>query len=335
MKLHSMWFMLDKIKDGPISLVLRTPTEDEPFTEFSCYKMNDGHILVGINNFMRFTARYNLVAVSNGIEEIVNVQLFENIMDHYDAPINNTEHGYFVFVDSVVVDESKDWRCDKSRFGNVNYETTEGGREFLIQDGGQLILYEPILSVLGVSHIVCIRFVNDEGYRDYYANHAELPIVGATISELFKLITEWAIVSQEPFNNQQGISQDANEFLKQLNFDSSLVDYQVDMYIAEFLKGNENARQRPQNVQPLSQDLDMFIKRNMSYRCLSALISLYPNSYNLQEIINEEETTLDFVHKLLRDRFGPRTSDLAISIFENNINKSMRLHNLIKATGTF
>ena len=61
---YSMWFMLNKIKDGPIELVRRTPAGDEPYTKFACFQMQNGQILLGIEDFMDFTYKNNLYAIS-------------------------------------------------------------------------------------------------------------------------------------------------------------------------------------------------------------------------------------------------------------------------------
>lgn len=332
---YTMWFMLDEIKQGPIKLVRRTPAGDEIFTDFSCFKMNDDHILLGINHFMKFTAKHNLVAIHEDIEEVVNLQMFENIMDYYDVPIENLDKGYFVFVDSIVIAPEEEWRCDNTRFGPLSHAVAEGIEETQVKGFDQLLTYETILSVEGVGHLIYLHFKDDAEYRNYYANSAKLPISGVTISEAFKLITEWATVAEEPFNNQQDISKDAKDFINKLNFDTSLVDYQVDMYVAEFLKGNPDARMRPQNVQPLSQELDAFIKKNMSYRCLSALISLYPHSWDLQEIIDKEKSELELVHDAFMNRSKMADKPVALNIFTRNVDATMRLHEKIKTMRTF
>jgi len=335
LKNYTMWFMLDTIKQDPIELVRRTPAGDEPYTKYACFKMQDDNVLLGINHFMTFTAKHNLIAISGDTEEVVNLQMFENIMNYYDVPVENPDKGYFIFVDSIVIAPEEEWRCDNTRFGPLSYGVTEGVEETLIKGFDQLLTYETILSVEGVGHLIYLHFKDDAEYRYYYANSAKLPISGVTISEAFKLITEWATVAEAPFNNQQGISQDAKDFIHKLNFDTSLVDYQVDMYVAEFLKGNPDARMRPQNVQPLSQELDAFIKKNMSYRCLSALLSVYPDAWNVQEVIDNEGQILEEIHNGILFQIQNSNKPVALDIFNRNVQATMTLHEKVKTTGTF
>lgn len=351
---YEMWFMLDKIKQGPIQIIRRTPAGDEPVEGVSCFNMNNDHVIIGIDSFTRFPSRHNLVAISGDIEEIVNLQLFENIMNKYDVGIENIDKGYFVLTDSIVIENDKDWRCDNKYFGPLSYGATEGIEEEVAKSLNDLVSYDPILSVDGVAHLVYIHFKNDEEYRDYYANKAQLPNAGVTLSESLKLITEWATVADAPFNNQQGISQDAKQFLEKLNFDLSLVDYQSDMYVAEFLKGNVNARQRPADIKPLSSGIDLFIKYKMAYRCLSALISLYPDAWDLQEIIAVEKQIMDIQNiKFVSTHFKYETNNvffdkqniwdsinkdhhsIRFNIFYTIVENSDVLYETVKTTGTF
>ena len=330
-----MWFMLDKIKQGPITLVRRTPAGDELFTNFSCYLMNDGHVLLGINNFVSFTAKHNLYAIAGGVEEVVNIQMFENIMDVYDVPIDSENKGFFVFAGSTVIALEEEWRCDNTRFGPMGFNVIENVEEAFVHGFSEITAYETVFSVEGVGHLFYLQHKNHDEYGSRYVNAATLPFTGSTISEALKLITEWAVVNEEPFSNTQPISNSAKEFLNKLDFDWSLISYQTDMYVAEFIKGNPNARLRPNNVQPLSLDLDLFIKKKMAYRCLSALVSLYPDSWNLQEIIDNEKQALDSIHDGIVSVVETMDKPSALYIIKQNIQHTMDLHNKVKATNTF
>lgn len=337
---YSMWFMLDKIKDGPVTLIRRTPAGDEKFINsglygFSAFRMKDGHLLLGINHFLKFTYKNNLVAISNGVEEIVNIQMFENIREHYNVPVENLDKGYFVFVDSMIVAPEDEWRCDNTSYGPLGYGIAEGVMEKMVKGFDELVSYESIFSIDGTAYLVYIQYKNDDEYRYHFANKMELPICGVTISESLKLISEWATVSKPPFNNAQVIAQDAKDFLDKLDFDWSLIDYQADMYVAEYIKGNENARMRPPNVKPLSEELDLFIKKKMSYRCLSALISLYPNSWDVQEIIDNEETALLTIHDRIWFYIKNQDKPELKRIFWENVERALKLHSAIKTTGIF
>lgn len=332
---YSMWFMLDKIKQGPISLVRRTPAGDEQFLKFKCFKMNDGHILLGINNFISFTAKHNLYAIADGVEEVVNIQMFENIMNVYDVPVDGKDKGFFVFSGSTVIALEEEWRCDNTRFGPMGFNVIENVEEAFIHSFSEILVYETIFSVEGVGHLFYIQHKNHDEQGSRYVNAATLPFTGSTISEALKLITEWAVVNEEPFSNTQPISNTAKEFLNKLDFDWSLVEYQTDMYVAEFIKGNPNARVRPSTVQPLNAALDLFIKKKMAYRCLSALVSLYPDSWNLQEIIDNEKQALDSIHNGVLFVVEKIDKPFAVYIVKQNIQRTMELHNKLATTGIF
>ena len=332
---YSMWFMLDKITQGPITLVRRTPAGDEPFTKFQCFQMNDGHILLGINDFFSFTAKHNLYAIAGEVEEVVNIQMFENIMNVYDVPVDSEDKGFFVFAGSTVIALEEEWRCDNTRFGPMGFNVIENVEEAFVHGFSEITVYETIFSVEGVGHLFYLQHKNHDEYGSRYVNAATLPFTGSTISEALKLITEWAVVNEEPFANTQPISSSAKEFLNKLDFDWSLVAYQTDMYVAEFIKGNPNARVRPNNVQPLSPNLKLFIKKKMAYRCLSALVSLYADAWDLQEIIDNEKQALDSIHNHLMSVVKTMDKPLALHILQKNIQHAMDLHNTVKETNTF
>lgn len=332
---YTMWFMLDKIKNGPITMLHRTPAGDKPFNNFACFKMNNGNILLGFNHFLSFPSKDNLIAVSESIEEIVNVQYFENIVHFYNKDIDDLTGGYFIFANSDFVPSKFHWRCDKEKFGPINFSVKENNEKVYAENLEELIEFDVIMSVNNVGHIVYLQTTFDADNRKVNFQSSNIPDTCLTISELFKTIVEWSIVNESPFNNKQEISHKAKKFLSALNFDISLTDYQADMYIAEFIKGNTNARKRPSNVQPLSAELDLFIKKRMSYRCLSALISLYPDAWNLQEIIYNEKEALDNIHNSILDVGLIKNGSIQYTIFNNIKNRTESLHNTVKSTGTF
>jgi hypothetical protein len=67
-----------------------------------------------------------------------------------------------------------------------------------------------------------------------------------------------------------------------------LISNQVDMQVFEYLKGNIDARKRPEDVQPITDSLKDFIKKRVCFSTLSGLISLYPDAWDISEIIAEE-----------------------------------------------
>jgi hypothetical protein len=129
---------------------------------------------------------------------------------------------------------------------------------------------------------------DDDIVRNYVINSEEVPSFTVTLSEMFKLLIEWSMVADEPFNSTQNIVLDAKEFLNKIGFDNSLVSDQVDMQIFEYLKGNTDARKRPSNVVETNQELLTFVKRKMAHMSLSSLLSCYPEYGNIDSEIQRD-----------------------------------------------
>lgn len=362
MKPYSMWFMLDKIKEGPISLVRRTPNGDVPFGQnnkmehAACFRMKNGNVLVGIDNFMGIITKYNLYAISGKTEEIVNLQFFENISHRYNLDVNEKKKGYFIFLDSSQIAPKYTWRCDTDTYGPFNFGAIEGIEPPYVELDEEIKEFYMVMSVDGVGHIIYLHSIFDVENKKENFHCGVIPETSLTIGELFKLINEWATVNDEPFNNQQSISKKAKKFLDKIGFDKSLVEYQVDMHVAEFLKGNTNARKRPENIQPLSSELDIFIKKQMSFHSLSALISLYPDAWDIQEIIEEEEKVFNYAHdSAAHSLLGFYTENIkdkkeellakvelespyalrSIHILFSIMDRTFSIYNSVKTTGTF
>jgi hypothetical protein len=62
------------------------------------------------------------------------------------------------------------------------------------------------------------------------------------------------------------------------------------MQVFNYLKGNTDARQRPSSPVEITELVDTFIKKKVSHRCLSHVLSLYPNSTTELETIRAVET---------------------------------------------
>ena len=109
----------------------------------------------------------------------------------------------------------------------------------------------------------------------------------------------------------------AFEFAQQLGIEETLVSNQPDMQIFEYLKGNPTARVRPENVQPLSPDTEVFIKKNVAHSCLSSIVSLYPDAASITEVKQVEQ------QKLLRD---VESLNLNASLLNDPSNKDMAFY---------
>jgi hypothetical protein len=290
-KTHKLFYVLDNIKGNAVDLYRRTPAGDDVFTDFEVFVMQNGYIMVAIAHPFKYAANNCLIAKQGDIEEVVNLNCWERLLDFYDTPIDNTQNGLFVFCDSVAVADPKvEWRCDNTMFGPKSY-LSDIGRS--VSSLNRIIAHENILSIHGVGYITYTHLTNDTEIRELYKNNAEYPCSGLTLSELFKLLVEWSEVTKSPFDNTDKIALDAKKFLEVLNFDPNLVDNQTNMQIVNYINGSNQARLRPENVQPNKPELIEFVKKKMASSSLASLSIIYPGIWDTQELLNAEQDELN------------------------------------------
>lgn len=288
---YRLYYVLDKIADTAVTFYRRTPAGDELFEHADILIMRDGHLVVAFKHPFSYAANNCLIAKAAGVEEVVNLNCWERLVDVYDTPIDNTENGIFVFCDSVAIgDPQVEWRCDNTMYGPKSYLTDLGKT---VSSLSRILVHENILSLHGVGYVLYLHLSNDAEQRELYKNNAEYPCVGFTISELFKVMHEWSEVTKAPFDNTDDIAIDAKNFLEAFEFDSALIDNQVDMQVVNYLKGSTSARVRPDGVVPNKPELIDFIKRNMACSSLAELCVQYPDLWDTEEVLHAEQRVLN------------------------------------------
>jgi hypothetical protein len=289
LQIHQMFYMLDSITEDSVRLFRRTPSGDEEFFGYDLHRMFDGKLLVAFYRYWEFQTVHSLVAICGDKEEYVSVLPFERVMEYLNPTVDYADKGIFIFANSkpIYVDPN-DWRCDNTFYGSERYVTSNGFLPYQFPKAGDFTAYEPIINISGVSNLIYINTKEEEPLKNIVINEDIIPSSSITLSEMFRLISEWAVLADAPFNSTEPISLDAKEFLKQIGFDSSLVADQVDMQVAEYFKGNTDARKRPSGVVETNQALLDFVKRKMAHMSLYGVLSCYPEYGNLEAEIQRD-----------------------------------------------
>jgi hypothetical protein len=275
------FYVLDTIEDDDVALVRRTPAGDDPFTEFSAYRLQNGQILLAFEEHFRHATRGNLVAKTTDREEIVNLSLYDRLRPHYDlgTAMPTGDKGVFLFLDSQLIDGVViEGRCDTAAYGPRKYlgPTEEYGER--LSELTQIKTYEPVLSVNGVAHLIYLHREDDADARDYVVSEDPVPFCGVTLSEALKLIHEWATVAEPPFSNSEDIATDARDFLNAIGFYPALVSNQAEMQVARFLRGDSDARRRPTSPEDNTDELRLWLKKRVAHGSLAGALSIYPGS---------------------------------------------------------
>jgi len=322
LKRYQAFYCLKTISDvNNLRIVHNTPSGFFDIEKTSAFIMPNGKIIIAWANPLNMSVYYNLIAISNNKKEIITINSIDRIIDIYDKKVNSSM-GIFSFANSdVVIEPNKDWRCDQGKYGPRAFPPNPA----IAQNPANILIFEPVLSVTGSGHLVYLEYKNSGEDTLEHLNNAPQQTIGRTIWESLKIIREWAITNDEPFNNQDLISKKASEFIKEMNFSEDElqhIDNQVPMQIARYLMGNENARQRPDGILEIDEDLKNIVFKRLSSGTMSAIEKLNPGLWNLQELIDIEKENLIY-H---RDQFSIKVSEVS-GIRQDYINLQERVFN--------
>jgi len=294
---HNESFYLLRVLNGDevLTMYRNTPQGAEvfPVEEYELARMDDGRILICFRDAFRHTLKLNLVAIQNGQSELVNLQLFERVQPLYRAPVSNSD-GIFIFTMSKVIElPQQDWRCDASFYGARLFDDEGTDETPLITDIDRLITYETIWNYNGAAHLLFIHMSDDADLAEFTVNGMIAPTGARTLSEAFRLIWEWAQLSKPPFSSNQLPAVRAAELIESVVMSDALADQiaasQSPMQVSNYLSGSTDARRRPSQVEPITEDLATLIKHTMSFMTLSALVAANPGVADLDAVLAAEE----------------------------------------------
>jgi hypothetical protein len=282
--------------------------------------MPNGKILIAWKFPLNIAPMHNLSVISGATVENVNLAPLERVIDIYDRAVD-AQVGVFTFTNSdMILAPNLDWRCDNGKFGPRSFHPVT-----IIDDLPQIVMYEPVLSVNGVGHIIYIEGVGKQTLANHHINEDSHPVTGRTLWESLKLIREWAIVNEDPFNNTEAVAHKASQFIKELQLSDTeiaVIDQQIPMQIANYLTGSTNARQRPDGVLPITDDVKDLLFSRLASCSVAALEYLNPGMWDLQELLQAEQEQLlidEQVFEVMKHNFEPNRPVIAIQhrVFAN------------------
>jgi len=289
---YRLFYVLDHITDTSLEIYRRTPAGDDPFEDADVFVMDTGHLLVAIKHPFKHAGNICLIAKHEQTEEVVNLTPWERLVDVYDTGIDNTDQGFFIFCESrAIFDPELEWRCDNTMYGPHAGFVQENSR--VVPELNKILVYETIMSLHNVGYLIYLHLHDDIEIREKYKNNAEVPCVGLTLSEAFKLLYEWSEVAKEPFNSTQDIALKTKQFLETFGFSYDFIDDQADMQVANYLKGSNSARLRPEGIQPNKPELVRFVQKKMASSSLAFIHYLYPELTQLEGVAVREKEELD------------------------------------------
>lgn len=290
-KTHKCFYLLRHISNATeVQIIHNTPAGHIDTDVADAFSMPNGKILIAWKNPLSVSPMHNLTAINGPSTENINLISLERVIDIYDRPVD-AQVGVFTFTNSdMILAPNLDWRCDNGKFGPRSFHPVT-----IIDDLPQIVMYEPVLSVNGVGHIIYIEGVGKQTLANHHINEDSHPVTGRTLWESLKLIREWSIVNKEPFNNTEAVAHKAFQFIKELQLSDAelaVIDQQIPMQIANYLTGSTNARQRPDGVLPITDDVKDLLFSRLASCSVAALEYLNPGMWDLQELLELENDEL-------------------------------------------
>lgn len=286
--LYACYYSLETTE--PFSIWTQTPAGNVEYTNYDLFKA-DSKTIIAFKHFSMSKTEYNYIIKFADDEQVLQWACYEHIYEHVNATKTTTDGVYTIMNSVSVPDLMKSNhnpllpyadRCDTDTYGVVAYKLTDGVSPEHIDSqafNGQTIkLTFPMFNSLGAAHIVFFK-VKDVGtsYRDW-------PVVTAiskTLAGCFKLMTEWSSLTGQPFNDTDEIAVDCNNFINNLDIDQAIIneinEQQSDMPIYRFLKGEPDPRHELDETLTCGPLLTNWIKTNVRYKSLNALVANVPN----------------------------------------------------------
>jgi len=290
---HRGFFILDKIPKfaSEVDVWIQTPVGNESVDFIDIFTLQDGTLLAAWLHPFQNLRLHNLTAVCDGIEQIINLYPLERIIDIYNRPLN-AELGTFSFAKSIPIDDG-DWRCHRGLY--APWQFTDDSHEIVIDEVTQIVIYESFLNVNNIGHLIYLEATGKTQLANQKVNNSTAPVTGRTLQEAMRLIYEWSVLAEEPFNSTDDAAIVAKQFLDSLGFTTeertALASFPP-MQISNYLTGSETARVRPSNIPALDGAIKAMVFKRMASSSLSALFKIHgiEDTYGLQEL---EQAELD------------------------------------------
>lgn len=292
---HKAFFLLSQLPQNvdEVDVWIQTPVGFESVDFVDVFKMADGSLLAAWKHPLQKLGLQNLIAFAEGATQILNLYTIERIWDIYDRPIN-AEVGTFNFTDSKLID-SGDWRCDRGHYGSRAFAGEMNQPVISLEN--EVVAFESFLSVAGTAHLIYIQSANKKALAEEKLNNSIIPITGRTLQEVLRLVYEWSVMADKPFNSVEPVAIAAQKYLTALKFSDKeldILDNLPEMQISKFVRGSETARVRPSNVGPMTDPVRSIVFSRMASGSLGYIVSQNPNIWDIKEVVEEEWKQLDY-----------------------------------------
>ena len=316
---HRGFFILDKLPKfaSELDVWIQTPTGNESVDFIDVFVLQDGTLLAAWVHPFQKLPLHNLTVFCDGTVQVLNLCQLERIIDIYDRPLD-ASLGTFSFAKSIPINGG-DWRCHRGMYGP--WQFTDDNHQIVIDEVTQIVIYESLLNLNNAGYLVYVEATGKTQLANEKINNSIAPVTGRTLQETMRLIYEWSILAEEPFNSTDKAAVAAKTFLDFLGFtteERTAIASLPPMQISNYLAGSETARVRPSNILALDDAIKTMVFKRMASSSLSALFKIHgiEDTYGLQAL---EQAELDAGIQRFNDYYVEPIRDADKPFFDNQV----------------
>ena len=244
-------------------------------------------------------------------------------MNHAINEKNHKGYNFYLFLDSVVQENNfifeESWNLDalnlSSDFERCDYRKLGGAGFYEDGVGYNVTDVAHILSITGSGHILRVATSNEGNLNQ---NSRGSYTASRTLTGMIKLLHEWSVVSREPFNNEEKVSNCAVSFLNNINLNENIISDILsgtgDMVLARYIRGDteRSLEKETQSLYDMPDSFKQYLKSHYTYSNIYDLDNILNlNIFSVNEMI-EYRLSLE---KIIFDYFYEKGID--IENFEN------------------
>jgi hypothetical protein len=316
---HRGFFILDRLPKNAteVDVWIQTPTGNESVDFIDLFVLQDGTLLAAWVHPFQKLPLHNLTVFCDGTVQVLNLCPLERIIDIYDRPLD-ASLGTFSFAKSIPIDGG-DWRCHRGMYGP--WQFTDDNHQIVIDEVTQIVIYESLLNLNNAGYLVYVEATGKTQLANEKVNNSIAPVTGRTLQETMRLIYEWSVLAEQPFNSTDEAAVAAKTFLDFLGFtteERTALASLPPMQISNYLAGSETARVRPSNIPALDDAIKTMVFKRMASSSLSALFKIHgiEDTYGLQAL---EQAELDAGIQRFNDYYVEPIRDADKPFFDNQV----------------
>lgn len=284
------FFALTEEKDN-IQIDINIASGYQPFDDCDLFSIPEGTIIAfKAGSFYGF---HNIRITGSKVDyiQLNEVSLLDSVFNEH----NISGYNFYAFCNSVVMPNTyafndKWTRNDHAPFIRCDYQKMGAVTFYPANNGYNITKFFNLLNISGIGHIVRFETTNDRNMNpgtqiDYTA--------AKTLAGTFKQISEWKIVSKEPFNNQEDIAIKANLFIDNLNLGdeiwSDINSATGDLPLAQYIRGSVERSPELEDTSIAPESLKDYLKSHYLYSTLHSLKQTHPNGSAIPDSAIQKE----------------------------------------------